>query len=333
MKKAPLIILMLLSLTASAQTIDEINITIQADGYTRISHKLTLDTHNPYTTIELPLHAENIRVSDKNSEIRFETLEKEENIQLTIYQGENPQITIFYGTHKLTQKEGATWSLGYSAKTTPRKTIIRLQYPYETRILTLKPEDILRSYVPDGIWIYPQKDTFTFTTTYQYDSTTDATTAEQPPETEKTQENHTITLLIAVALILAALTLIYRKRAKTTEKPGNSLIMKIAEDVIHDPNHERAEIKYDLEGTQKPQKQSKIKESILKMLNENELRIVRLLEDSDNEEITQANIQKTLEIPKSSLSDIIKHIETRKIIERRVEGRLKWIKLKKWVYE
>jgi len=83
---------------------------------------------------------------------------------------------------------------------------------------------------------------------------------------------------------------------------------------------------------EKKEKKRHVKESILKMLDENEKKIISMLEDSDME-ITQAYIHKTLDIPKASLSKIINRLEHRNLIEKKKEGRTNWIKLKDWVFK
>jgi len=75
-----------------------------------------------------------------------------------------------------------------------------------------------------------------------------------------------------------------------------------------------------------------VKESILNVLDESEKAVVELLINSEDE-ITQAFIYKSTGIPKSSLSDTIKRLEKRNIIERKKEGRTNWLKLKEWVFE
>ena len=57
-----------------------------------------------------------------------------------------------------------------------------------------------------------------------------------------------------------------------------------------------------------------------------------LLEKSDDE-ITQAYIYKTTGIPKATLSEIMGRLERRNIIKRRKEGRIKWIRLKQWIFK
>ena len=77
---------------------------------------------------------------------------------------------------------------------------------------------------------------------------------------------------------------------------------------------------------------TKVKESIKNVLDENERQVVEILEKAADE-ITQAYVYKSTGIPKSSLSDVIKRLERRKIIERKKEGRTNWLKLKDWVFE
>lgn len=75
-----------------------------------------------------------------------------------------------------------------------------------------------------------------------------------------------------------------------------------------------------------------VKESILNVLDESEKTVVDLLVKAEDE-ITQAYVYKSTGMPKSSLSDTIKRLEKRNIIERKKEGRTNWLKLKEWVFE
>lgn len=75
----------------------------------------------------------------------------------------------------------------------------------------------------------------------------------------------------------------------------------------------------------------RINPSVLKMLDKTEKEIIKLLAQSE-EEITQAYIYKTLGIPKSSLSDIIRRLEQRDLIKKKKEGRVNWINLREWVF-
>jgi uncharacterized membrane protein len=76
----------------------------------------------------------------------------------------------------------------------------------------------------------------------------------------------------------------------------------------------------------------RIKESVRNVLDETELKVIDMLLKFEDE-ITQAYIYKTTGIPKSSLSDTIKRLEKRNIIDRRKDGRINWIKIKDWVFD
>jgi uncharacterized membrane protein len=75
-----------------------------------------------------------------------------------------------------------------------------------------------------------------------------------------------------------------------------------------------------------------IKESVRNVLDETELKVIDMLLKFEDE-ITQAYIYKTTGIPKSSLSDTIKRLEKRNVIDRRKDGRINWIKIKDWVFD
>ncbi|ODS38309.1 hypothetical protein BEH94_09745 [Candidatus Altiarchaeales archaeon WOR_SM1_SCG] len=70
--------------------------------------------------------------------------------------------------------------------------------------------------------------------------------------------------------------------------------------------------------------------SIMKLLDDNEKKIIDILKTG---ETTQANIYKITQIPKATLSNIMRKLEERNLIVRRAEGKVKWVKLKDWVFE
>jgi uncharacterized membrane protein len=327
-----------------AQVIKEINVTIMDDGYTMITKAIQYDSQGEYAAVKAPKFVEKIMAWDKQGPLEVNVTSDADKDTILVYfrkyqeVGSMDRIYLQYGTHYMTQKIADNWSINYETATTPRETIMKVIYPKKARILSIKPVNILLTPVEDGLWIYPQEDEFNFTSTYQFSG---EKTVVDPKKGNKTAETSGIELdsnlvygAAIAAMALAILYVAYRlyKAIMTTKKPSENLIMRIAEDVINEPTIVDGEVKYDLEGAKTPGKETKVKDSIIKVLNDDEVRIIRLLEDSENEEVTQAYIHKTLGIPKSSLSDILKHIEKRKIIERRVEGRVKWIKLKKWIF-
>jgi uncharacterized membrane protein len=111
-------------------------------------------------------------------------------------------------------------------------------------------------------------------------------------------------------------------------------VKEAAKDVISGP--EGAHVSTDVSHIEEVtlamgSKGRKIDASVLNMLDENEKKVVELIENADGE-ITQAYIYKSTGIPKASLSDLIKRLEKRNIIERRRDGRTNWINLQEWVF-
>ena len=80
------------------------------------------------------------------------------------------------------------------------------------------------------------------------------------------------------------------------------------------------------------EKSGKVKHSIIQILDVNEKQVVELLQSMDNE-VTQAYIRKSTGIPGSTLSKLMLRLEERNIIERRSEGKTKWVRLKEWVFD
>ncbi len=115
--------------------------------------------------------------------------------------------------------------------------------------------------------------------------------------------------IILIFIIIALLFIFQRKKSKKEEIVGEKI-----------------------KGEPKEGGSTRIKTSIINMLDENEKKIVKMLEESEGE-ITQAYIYKSTGIPKSSLSDTMRRLEKRNIIERKKEGRTNWIRLKDWVFE
>lgn len=340
-------LILLASSTAAAQTIDEINLSIDDGGYVWITEKQTFEEEGEYGVLDLPSNIENLKAYDSRGPLKLNVTENEKNTEAKLFfrdyldVGERSTVVIAYGTNLMTKKEGQTWYLKYSSKTTPRTTIMRVSFPDNSKILKLKPEDMLRSYVQKGVWVYPQQEFFAFEGEYQVEKDTpEAVTttikqenppANEPNDTFDWEKGLIIALLVFSASIMAYI--YHNRQSKGSITGGDNVVFTVDEGIIGDRELSGAEVKINIKDAKEAETETKVKESIIRMLNENELRIVRLLEDSEEDEITQAYIHKTLGIPKSSLSDILKHIEKRRIIERRGEGRVKWIRLRRWVFE
>ncbi|MFH0861720.1 MAG: hypothetical protein V1875_01705 [Candidatus Altiarchaeota archaeon] len=332
--------------TVSADTISDLNIKIGGDGHTSVEERVIFESAEDYGIIYQPPHANDLAISDSSGNLTYEFTEIDGidaikiNFRETTPNRKTVEVWIKYGTYYLTTKSTDIWTFNYQTPTTPRKTIMRVAYPPGSSVLTLQPTHLLRTNVDDGIWLYPQvgDENLNFTSTYRYGGVKILPSTTLPPSKQQIQSTLDIRLfyglaLGAVMLVLAAVIFyLYKIRRQSSKGSGRHMTVDVAENVVDEPKTQDGKISYQMDSSG-PKGAKAVKESILKILDETERNIVQLLENSEDEEVTQAYIYKTTGIPKSSLSDILRHIEKRNIIERRVEGRVKWIKLKKWVLE
>jgi len=349
MRLKAIFVVFLLATLASADTISDINLVVGSDGYAFVEERIIYEYPGDSGNLSLPSSTDNLAVTDEVGNVPY-TLSGENGGKVAIIRftkplelGQTEQLWIRYGTHYLTAKEGGQWNVSFSTPTTPRKTIIRLTLPEGSNITSLDPYDALRTYVKDGIWIYPQDTQMNFSVSYEYASVKpNLENKSTGPGNQSIIPFDTnlflgIILVVVFLLVLVILYSLYKNRLllgrKLKEEPMN---VSVIENIVTEPKVDDGKVSYDIAGAGGSPAGSGgrlVKESVLKMLDDTELSIIRLLENSDEEEVTQAYIHKTTGVPKSSLSDILKHMEKRNILERRESGRVKWIKLKSWVLE
>ncbi len=243
--------------------------------------------------VVIPNDVEGLKILGKNDEVLVYTINEINDKKLVKFLGgKKNQIKIFYTTPHLISKNGSIWTIRYSTSATPHHTLIYLHFLPNTKVLPFSRE-LLFSPIENGLILYPDSEIFSFYINYE------------------THHEETINNLdyFAIGIILLS---------------GLFLIVYIISRITPRKNVAKREFE--------EQREHKVKDSIKNMLDENERKIVEILEDS-NDEITQAYIYKSTGIPKSSLSEIMNRLERRNIIERRKDGRIKWIKLKEWVFK
>jgi uncharacterized membrane protein len=338
------ILLLLCTPMVCADVIGDINLWIGEDGFTWIEQRIVFDSEGEYGSVTLPSFINEVTSNDDNGRLINNISEVDGVRKVKVFfpryleAGETKQVWLKYGTHHITTKEEGVWRINYQTQATPRTTIVRVTYPVGSQVLTLRPDDLLRTYVKNGIWIYPQEAELNFSSTYKYggvkpvETTTTTTLPKEEPFKLDTRTFYGLILGVVVLAVAVIVLVLYRNRLLVFSGPRDSMRVTVNEDVVSEPKAVGGKVSYDIEGSE-PYVAKSIKDSIIKMLDDNELAIVKLLENSEEDEVTQAYLYKTTGIPKSSLSDILRRIEKRNIIERRVEGRVKWIKLKSWVLE
>ncbi|RLI88075.1 MAG: hypothetical protein DRO76_01405 [Candidatus Altiarchaeales archaeon] len=303
--------------------IDSVNMTIDQSGLVSVSEELIVQ-RGDRIAILIPVNVQGLIVSDsKGNEISYESTQKDDKQLITFFLEKSNEkmgerVIIRYNTQQLTAKSGDIWNIEFSTTATPRHTIIKIEFPSDTRIISMEPRDLYWTPVSDSeLWVYPQIKDFHFGFDYKIGvpgpiiprSTTTTTTTTLPAQVFDMDKSIIGLAIILIFIIIALLFIFQRKKSKKEEIVGEKI-----------------------KGEPKKEGSTRIKTSIINMLDENEKKIVKMLEESEGE-ITQAYIYKSTGIPKSSLSDTMRRLEKRNIIERKKEGRTNWIRLKDWVFE
>ncbi len=286
------------SLESGVYRIDYIHMGVDETGFVDVEKKIVVD--KPTVDLFVPSDASNLRIFDSAGDLSHTYTLSEEGKVITFsprshFPESDEKIHVGYTTQHITSKNGSIWTLKFSTPANPTLTKIVIDFPLDSNVFALRPNDVLR-HPPDlssPLELYPQKTDFYFEVDYQ--------TGQGSPA-----EDYGYVFLAAVFIILV-LAGVYLKLIK-----GRGVQEKGAEDA---------------EGVKK-----EIKPSIVNILGEREKEIIRILEESDGE-ISQAYIYKTTGIPKATLSNLIQGLEGRNIIESRRDGRIKWIELKEWVFE
>ncbi len=296
--------------------VNSINIEIKENGVANVREELVVD--RPNAKILLPKTSK-LDISDSSGKLEHKSDSLPDGQMITFnprsyFPESDGRLWIVYTSNHLTHKSGSIWTLSFSSLATPAHTVVGLIFPPGAKILNLKP-DIPRypANLSNPLSMYPQDAQFSFDCDY---------------EVNEMESDGIPTGLILVAggiiiiifILIILIVVVVSKRGRSGEKIEDQGTQSGGEIGTHDTPPEATEDK------------GEIKESVLNMLNERETEIVRVITGSGEKEITQAYIYKTTGIPKATLSDTIKRLESRNILESTPEGRTKWIKLKKWVF-
>ncbi len=299
--------------------VNYINIEVSGNGFATVEEEVIVS--NTIASIPVPLHVDVLSISDSKNRLRYELLPNDEGQLLTFYliSPMERTVKIKYSTQHLTSKNKGIWTLKFFASVTPYYTIVNVKSPADSGIISIRP-DIPRypANLSNPMWLYPQTNELYLEVDYQ---TVEG--VQSPIPSSNANYEFLILIILIIVLIIALYILLTRKKPKKDEVKEEIKITKKEEDIPL-PEEKKEDNAF------KEENKRKIKDSVIKMLDENEKKILELLEISEDE-ITQAYVYKTTGIPKSSLSDIMQRLEKRNIIERRKDGRISWIKLKDWV--
>jgi len=338
-------VMLLLAQLGAAQVISEIKLNISGSGLVWVTEEFTILANETAVDFLLPLH-KNLEIYSNGVVVPYASSYIDGGVGVYLDFSNLPSdvklrdVLMSYQTQYLTSKNGSIWSVSFSTKATPRKTILKMHLPQNSTIVSLSPRDVLFSVDRDALWLYPQEPEFNFTCNYEYAGGPDVLVIEDNGS-EKPPDNQGMVFLLLGAFGLAVVAfLIYyilRKRASSKivgsvemEKP----VVSTGESVLSSGESKKpgdiGGIEFEFKTGQTA---PSIKTTVLNVLDEDERSIVSFIQEHGPDDITQAFIYKTTSMPKSSLSEIIKRLEKRNVIECHRQGRVNWIKLKKWVLE
>jgi uncharacterized membrane protein len=348
------------------ERVNHINIKVQETGFVEIEEGVYVN--NTIVKIFTPKNIQDVVITDsKGNKLSYDFEDVSDRRLMSFYLKSIDErvINIVYRTADLTSKNASNWAFKFSATTTPGSTIVRVDFPQGTEVASLEPGDILRSpkNLSTSMLLYPQVKNFTFVYGYRTSNSIIPSGGDVMAMLSAFAASPYL-LLAAILLIIAAVYFfVFRRRLTRIEKKMEEQlktdeakeainldahdriekqmgeqkeagVKEAAKDVISGP--EGAHVSTDVSHIEEVtlamgSKGRKIDASVLNMLDENEKKVVELIENADGE-ITQAYIYKSTGIPKASLSDLIKRLEKRNIIERRRDGRTNWINLQEWVF-
>ncbi|MFH0861193.1 MAG: hypothetical protein V1921_08320 [Candidatus Altiarchaeota archaeon] len=309
-----------LSSYCEAAVISNYNAQVDNSGHVSIEEKIIVPGYAKEDTVAIPSDVENVRVVDPTNSVSYE-IEPSDGFNLlklyfSSFQDRNRELTLSYESSYITGKSKDVWTLRFSIPTTPSRTIVKIGLPTNSTIIEWEPKVPFSPEV-NGIYVYPETDHFNFTLNYTFSG----------EGMSLRPDSSFIPVAVFVLFIVSVLILIIRRSlSRKTTAADSKPQEKAVETKADEPKPAEPAQKTEEAGRRK------VKDSVINMLDgENELRIVRILEEAEDE-ITQASIYNTTHIPKASLSDIMKRLERRNIVERRKQGRRNWIKLKEWVF-
>lgn len=283
--------------------INYITLLVHENGFVDVEEEL--EVNNTIASIFTPRNILDLLITDsEGNKLQYESVSGNNKQLITFYllSPDERLIRLRYRTLDLTSKNASTWTLKFSTSSVPRHTIIKIEFPPGSDVISLRPRNILRypQNLTSPLWLYPQVKDFGFECDYE--------TGPSIPGGDGTHP-YAVASIAVMAVVMIFLSIYILRKGKEE---------KILGEVKEEKGKEEEKV-------------SKIKPSVLNVLEENERKVVEVLQDSDDE-ITQAYIYKTTGIPKATLSDLMKRLEKRNVIERRRDGRINWIKLKEWVF-
>jgi uncharacterized membrane protein len=215
------------------------------------------------------------------------------------------EITAFrveYDTLIYTSKILGTWTLNFDIDVDPNETTIQVMFPPNTKVL--KTNIPVNTFIRGNLLVLeanPKTKRFIFDANYEIN-----------PIGTDTTDNQDIFMILTMFIFVIFVVMIVIYLWSTQQKRSQRKRRK-------------------KKAPPRVKKARRVKQSVAKVLDNNERKVVDFLES--RVDASHAQIHRGTNLAKTTLSKVIKRLEMRNIIEKQPFGRRSRIKLQKWVFE
>jgi len=346
-----------------SKTVTSIEMEVNENGLVKVTQNVELSAQAEVyqTDITIP-GAKDIEIYDSSGSLEYDVIPSgnEETVNFYLSKPINPKerrtVTVIYSTDFFTNKQGSTWELSFTLSVMNGSTI-KVTFPKNVIISFTSSEVVPSTYIEDNKQVLELEsagEEIDFLCEYRFleaaaavnesvkpqvngtpgetqqkESRKNGTAAQElPQETpEAKKPGNYFLILLASAVIIIIIFAVLWYYSKSGKKESQIIGEKEKTETEKEEGKEKEK-----EKEIKDTKPREVKSSIIKLLSENEKNIIEILEKSSGE-VTQAYLYKSTKIPRSTLSKIMQTLEERNIIERRSEGKTRWVRLKEWVFE
>ena len=317
-----LALILLSAAAAEAYTINNINLVVDEAGTVQVEEKLIVYSGETEVRLGVPSNHESLKVLSGGIPLDFRVVEAGEGVEVVspVDTGlaRSVGVNVLYTSRQLTGKSGGVWTLSFPARIDPYRTIISVTLPRNTTILDWEPKTRFTP-TADGLFVYPENEEYNLVLNY----VVGGSAGRGVPNSY---------FYVGSFLLLLAVFVIYRRRKASKDVSTDIVISPPPVEVVAETPRtpelgEDSTVEDDAAGVG-----GRMKDSVYQMLEENERKIVDVLLSKD-EDITQAQICREAGVPKATLSDLMRRLEKRNVVERERDGRRNWVKLKKWVFK
>jgi len=298
---------------------------VDSAGTTQVEEKIIVSASETHLRVPIQEGYKDLSLELAGSPLNFDVVEGEDGSEVSAFVDaagvRSVEVILKYSSRYFTSKSGGVWTLSFPAEIDPFRTIVSVKLPFNTTIVEWGPKTRFTP-TSDGLYVYPETEEYNLLLTY--------TVGE---DSSQASPNLLLVYASVIIVVLVFLVLYYRKRTKSSESSGDVLLSPPPVEVVDEgPGTIEFSEAASVDEHDEDAAGASMKESVYQMLEDNERKIVDALL-SEGEDITQAQLCRETGIPKATMSDLMRRLEKRNVIERERQGRRNWVKLKKWVFQ